>query len=190
MDSTPAEQPSSHVLEGWTRFLAEGDEAAWRWFHERYYLPLLRYAAHRCGDASAASEIVQDTYLRVARHAKPFTRESDFWGWLCCIVRCVAIDHSRHIKRRSLLMEKYAHWRASQSDNATAWRPSNKHTFTLIDEALAKLPDEDAALLRRKYCEGHKTDELASALGTTPKAVEHRLARLRKQLREIILRIQ
>lgn len=190
MDSTPVEQPSSHALEGWTRLLAVGDEAAWRWFHERYYLPLLRYAAHRCGDASAASEIVQDTYLRIARHAKPFTREADFWGWLCCIVRCVSIDYSRQIKRRSLLMEKYAHWRASQSDDEAAWHPSKQHTVACIDEALATLSDEDAALLRSKYCEGTPTDELAGTLGTTSKTIEHRLARLRKQLREIILRIR
>jgi RNA polymerase sigma-70 factor (ECF subfamily) len=190
MNSTPREQPPSHALEGWTRLLAEGDDAAWRWFHDRYYPSLLRYAAHRCGTPSAASEIVQDTYLRIARHAKPFTREADFWGWLCCIVRCVAIDYSRQIKRRSLLMEKYSHWRASQSDDETAWHPSKQDNLALIDEALAKLPDEDATLLRRKYCEGSTTDELASALGTTSKAVEHRLARLRKQLREIILLTQ
>lgn len=190
MESSPIEQPSSHSLEGWTRLLAKGDEAAWRWFHDCYYLPLLRYAAHRCGDATAASEIVQDTYLRIARHVKPFTRESDFWGWLCCIVRCVAIDHSRHVKRRTLLMEKYAHWRASQPDDEAQWHPSKKHALAIIDEALAKLPDDDAALLRRKYCEGITTDELAKSLGTTSKAAEHRLACLRKQLREIVLRLQ
>lgn len=190
MDSTPTDQPSGHALEGWTRLLAEGEETAWRWFHERYYLPLLRYAAHRCGDASSSSEVVQQAYLRIARHAKPFATESDFWGWLCCLVRCAALDHTRHITRRSALMEKFAHWRASHSDDEAAWHPSNNHTLALADEALAKLPAEDAALLRRKYCDGNTTDELAATLGITSKAVEHRLARLRGQLREIILRIQ
>lgn len=190
MDDTPDEQYSNHTFECWTRLLAEGDESAWRCFHERYYVPLLRYAAHRCGDASAASEIVQDTYLRIARHAKSFSSEAGFWGWLCCVVRCVAIDHNRQIKRRSLLMEKYAHWRELQSVDEAKWRPSNNYAHALIDEALAQLPDEDTALLQRKYCEGSTTDELASALGTTSKAVEHRLARIRKQLRDIILRIQ
>lgn len=190
MNSTPREQPSSHALEGWTRLIAEGDDAAWRWFHDRYYFSLLRYASHRCGDASDASEIVQDTYLRVARHAKSFTSEADFWNWLCCIVRCVAIDSNRNIKRRSLLMEKYAHWRASQSGDEARWHPSKQDNLALIDEALARLPDDDAALLRCKYCDGLTTDELASSLGTTSKTIEHRLARLRKKLREIILLIQ
>ncbi len=102
-------------------------------------------------------------------HAKPFTREVDFWIWLCCIIRCVVVDHCRHIKRRSLLMEKYAHWRASRSDDEAAWHPSNQHTLAFIDEALAKLPDEDAALLLRKYCDGTPTDELASSLARPPR---------------------
>lgn len=190
MDSIPHDQRSGPVLEGWTRLLAEGDEAAWRWFHESYYLPLLRYAAHRSGNASTAGEIVQNAYLRIARHAKPFAAETDFWSWLCCIVRCAALDHARHITRRGALMEKFAHWRASHTDDEAEWHPSNNHALALADEALAELPAGDAALLRGKYCEGSTTDELAIALGMTTKAVEHRLARLRSQLREIILRIR
>lgn len=190
MDISRMDQPSGRSLDGWTRLLAAGDEAAWRSFHERYYVPLLRYAAHRCGQSAAASEIVQDAYLRIARHAKPFTREADFWSWLCCIVRCVAIDYHRRIKRRSLLMEKYAHWCESQSNDGAEWHPSRKHALAPLHEALRKLPVEDAALLQRKYCEGCTTEEIARTFGTTPKAVEHRLARLRKQLRDIILSIQ
>ena len=87
-------------------------------------------------------------------------------------------------------MEKFAHWRESHCGDEVEWHPSNNHSLALADEALAKLPAEDAALLRRKYCDGSTTDELATELGATSKAIEHRLARLRVQLREIILRIQ
>src|SRR5260221_14000907 len=78
MDSGNTERPAERALADWTRLLADGDDAAWRWFHERYYVPLLRYAAHRSGDASAASEIVQHAYLRITRHAKPFAEEKNF----------------------------------------------------------------------------------------------------------------
>lgn len=190
MESGSTEQPAERALAVWTRLLAGGDDEAWRWFHGRYYLALLRYAAHRSGDASAASEIVQQAYLRIARHAKPFAIERDFTGWLCCVVRCTAVDHTRHIARRSLLAEKFAHWRAAQPGPDSDWQASASHTAALTDEALAKLPAEDAALLRRKYCDGSTTDELAIELGATAKAIEHRLARLRERLREIILRIR
>ena len=170
-----------------TRGLADGDDDAWRWFHDRYYVTMLRYAAHRAGDVSAASEIVQQAYLRIARHARPFDAEKEFSNWLFCLVRCAASDHTRHRTRRSLLAEKYSHWRASSDDG---WDTSAHHTTTLTREALDKLPVADAELLRRKYCEGNTTEEIAVELGTTCKTIEHRLARLRGQLREIIVRIQ
>ena len=190
MESATPEKASTRPLADWTRLLADGDDSAWQWFHERYYVTLLRYAAQRSGDASSASEIVQQAYLRIARHAKPFSTEKDFSNWLFCVVRCAALDHTRYRARRSLLSEKYAHWRASQADSDHDWHFSANHRADLTQEALSKLSADDSELLRRKYCEGSTTDELAEELGTTAKTIEHRLARLRGLLREIIIRIQ
>ncbi len=189
MEIVSNEEPYGLTLESRTRLLAAGDDEAWRWFHECYYLSLLRYAMRRCGDADFADEIVQQTYLRVARHAKSFAVESDFWAWLSCIVRCVAIDHARAVTRRSTLMEKFAHWRAIHTEEETSWTAVHQH-HSLANDALSRLPVEDAALLRHKYCDGNTTEELAMMLGMSPKAMEHRLARLREKLREIILSIQ
>lgn len=177
-------------LADWTRQLAGGDDAAWDWFHGRYYLPLLRYAASRTGNASAASEVVQLAYLRIARHVRPFEDEAGFWGWLCCLVRCAAVDHGRNVSRRAVLLEKFAHWRAASSGEEDRPHLSSDDGSALAEEALAKLEEDDAALLRRKYYEGCSTNDLAAALGTTPKAIENRLARLRERLREIIIRIR
>ena len=178
------------ALEDWTRRLARGDEEAWRWFHQRYYLPLLRYASQRVGNPSHASEVVQQGYLQVARHIRPFTSEGDFWTWLCCVVRCAAVDHGRTASRRLLLMEKFAHWRAFQTLDHTPSPATPPAASALLEEALVALSADEAALLRRKYCEGWSTQDLATELGTTPKAIESRLARLRERLREIILNIQ
>ena len=186
----PTTDQTARPLAEWTRLLAHGDDEAWRWFHANYYVTLLRYAAHRAGDANAASDIVQQAYLRIARHVKPFSTEKDFSNWLFCIVRCAALDHTRQRARRSLLFEKYAHWRAAQVDSDHDWHFSANHSADLTREALSKLPAEDAELLQRKYCEGCTTEELASELGSTSKSIEHRLARLRGLLKEIILRIQ
>ena len=190
MENPATGQAAERSLADWTRRLSVGDDAAWRWFHERYYLMLLRYAAHRSGNDSGAGDIVQQAYLRIARHVKPFSAESDFSNWLFCVVRCAAADYTRGSLRRSVLAEKFAHWRASQSDANAGWPAGASQSAELAAEALAKLPDADAALLRRKYCDGSSTEELAGELATTPKAIEHRLARLRGALREIILRLR
>jgi RNA polymerase sigma-70 factor (ECF subfamily) len=166
-----------------------GSDAAWREFHQRYYLVLLRYAASRVTCPDDAGEIVQLAYLRVARHIKPFTDETDLWRWLACVVRCVAVDHQRGLLRRAILLEKFAHWREVQQ-SATAKLPDAQVADSLAHEALLKLPTDDAQLLRLKYYEGWSVDQLAADTRTTPKTIENRLARLRRRLREIIVRIQ
>ena len=178
------------ALADWTRRLAEGDEEAWQWFHQRYYVGLLRYATQRTGNPSNASEIVQQGYLRIARHIRPFVSEGDFWNWLCCVVRCAAVDHGRHVSRRLVMLEKLAQWRAAQESESVQESIPTRATPALVEEALSRLPGDEAALLRRKYCDGWSTQALAADLGTTPKTIESRLARLRDRLREIILRIQ
>ena len=190
MDSGVNDGPVEPTLADWTRRLAQGDDEAWRWFHQRYYLPLLRYATQRVGNPSNASEIVQQSYLRVARHIRPFAAEGDFWNWLCCVVRCAAVDHGRNASRRLVLLEKLAHWRAAQAPEDAQGPAATQPAAALVEEALGKLPGDEAALLRRKYCDGWSTQELAADIGTTPKTIENRLARLRERLREIILNIQ
>ena len=172
-----------------TRQMRAGSDEAWNEFHRRYYLSLLRYAASRVAGADDVGEVVQQAYLRIARHLKTFADEADFWRWLACVVRCVAVDHHRGVARRTLLLEKFALWREAHNDATTAL-PGHDSLDSLAQEALTKLPAEDAQLLRLKYCEGWSVDQLAAAANTTSKAIENRLARLRHRLREIISRIR
>jgi len=172
-----------------TRGMRAGNDEAWSEFHRRYYLALLRYAATRSAGSDDAMEIVQQAYLRIARHIKPIKDEAHFWHWLACVVRCAAADHQRGVVRRSILLEKFAHWRQVQQNTAAPLPPSPAED-SLAHEALTKLSAEDAQLLRLKYYEGWTIDQLAADARTTPKAIENRLARLRQRLREIILKIQ
>jgi len=184
-----ASQQSELSLSTLTCRMSAGRDEAWSEFHRCYYLALLRYAASHAACPSDADEIVQQAYLRIARHIKPFTNEADLWRWLACVVRCTALDHQRGVIRRAVLLEKFAHWREVQQ-GTPARLPGERAANSLAHEALMKLPAEDAQLLRLKYYEGWTVDQLATGAHTTSKTIENRLARLRQRLREIILRIQ
>ncbi len=176
-------------LSALTSRMRDGCDASWREFHRRYYLALLRYTASRATLPDDADDILQQAYLRVARHLKPFREETDFWRWLLCVVRCTILDHQRGIRRRALLLEKFAHWHAAQH-RAPTEPPGLAAANSALIEALSRLPAEDAQLLRSKYCDGWSTQQLAAEANTTPKAIENRLARIRQRLRENLLRIQ
>jgi RNA polymerase sigma factor (sigma-70 family) len=126
----------------------------------------------------------------MARHVRSFATETEFWRWQCCVLRCAVVDHGRHVTRRAMLLERFAHWRAARASNDGDRQFSTREVSELANDALAQLPAGDAALIRGKYCEGRSTRELAEGLGITVKAVESRLSRLRDRLREIILRIR
>jgi DNA-directed RNA polymerase specialized sigma24 family protein len=112
-DTTPLQQETP--LRVLTLRMQKGDDAAWLEFHERYYFWLLRYSASRSSSHDDAVEVTQQAYLRVARHIKAFDDEAGLRRWLACIVRCAAADHHRGARRRSVLLEKLAHWQEAES---------------------------------------------------------------------------
>src|SRR4051812_2969801 len=62
-----------------TRRLAAGDEAAFREFPARFFDPLYHFLLVVArGDAHAARDALQETLLRVARHARAFEDEDAF----------------------------------------------------------------------------------------------------------------
>jgi RNA polymerase sigma-70 factor (ECF subfamily) len=165
--------------------LAQGDEEAFREFHAAYFDRLLRYLfVVARGDEEAARDALQETFTRVARHARPFDAEEKFWSWLTVLARSAATDGGR--KRRSYwrLLTNYAlSWMPSQTaENET--EEADEHLQTLLLEGLGELRGEDRALIEGKYLRGASVRELAAQSNLTEKAVESRLARARRQLRK------
>src|SRR5947208_16420890 len=111
-----------------TRQMKQGHNEAWRKFHRHYYVALLRYTASRLGSANDAADVVQQVYLRVGRHIKVFDGEEAFWRWLMCVARCAAADYRRGARRRAMLLEKFAHWRHAQENEAQIMPPPDEFT--------------------------------------------------------------
>ncbi|RYD37458.1 MAG: sigma-70 family RNA polymerase sigma factor [Verrucomicrobiaceae bacterium] len=158
--------------------LARCDEAAWAHFHERYYPWLLSRVMSRGASAGDAPEIVQRVYLRVLRHARAFGEVDAFEAWLCCLTRCEVIDAARSGRRRSWLGEKFQQWTTTRSAEQDDSRGE------LLHEAMARLEDAERTLVSRHYLEGWSQAELAEDAGTTVKAIERQLSRLRLRLRD------
>ena len=166
-----------------TRGLAAGDEAAFREFHRLYFDPLYRFLLLVTrGDSHAAQEALQQTLLKVAKHARRFEAEDVFWGWLKIVARNAARDGARKDRRYSGLLHKYLQGIREEAGAGAAeeWRDH-------LETALLELGPEDRSLLQDKYLHGASMAELAAGTGLTAKAVESRLLRLRRDLAERIL---
>ncbi len=83
------------------------------------------------------------------------------------------------------MLEKFAFWRQvelldTSSGTEDGWRDA-------LEESLAELTPEERLLLQGKYLEGSSVKDLARETGATEKAVESRLLRLRRDLRQRLL---
>jgi len=169
-----------------TRRLAAGEEEAFREFHALYFDRLHQFLLVVArGQEQEAREALQETCLRVARHAREFDDEKAFWCWLKAVARNAARDAGRKRTRYTALLHNFANYvRPSAPTGPDA---DDDRLTAIIDECLVEFASEDRALLQEKYLAGATVTELSLREGLTPKAVESRLLRLRRELRERVL---
>jgi RNA polymerase sigma factor (sigma-70 family) len=162
-----------------------GDEAAFRELHRQYAARLQRYALVMArGNEHVAAETVQNTFLRAIRSLRTAADDDALWCWLAKAARCAAADAARRERRQSAFLARLtALWAGDPppaEDPEMLWHRA-------LDAALAELPVEDQSLLHARYSERIPLIEIAARTGTTDRAVESRLARLRSALRAAIL---
>lgn len=163
--------------------MVRGEEAAYHEFYERYFHRLLRYLlVVAAGREDAAREALQATFLRVARHIRQFNSEEVFWSWLTVLARSAAVDEQRKQKRYRGLLDRFFRREMIGPDP----HPGPDLTVVLT-ENLDRLPPDERDLVERKYFRKQSIVQIAAALGLTEKAIESRLVRIRRRLKELIL---
>lgn len=169
--------------------LSNGDEDAFQQFHQRYFDRLLRYLlAIMRGDEEAARDALQETYLRVARHARLFEEEEAFWSWVTVLARSAARDRGRKQQSYWRLLARYSRFWNSFGTDEPRDKETDEQIHVLLNQSLTDLPALDRSLMEGKYLRGASVAELASSTKMTEKAVESRLLRARRQLRETYLK--
>jgi RNA polymerase sigma factor (sigma-70 family) len=181
MEQTVPASPLRELTAG----LARGDDTAWAQFHRDYGPRIFRQllaATH--SDHALASDALQQTYLRIARHARPCEVEPMFLAWLRVVARTALSDCRRRQQSFwSLLQRRHA-------DPVTAGdaaEPTDDRLQLALDTALAQLDADDRALLEAKYFSGADVRSIAAKLAVSPKAIESRLTRARAQLRHLLI---
>ena len=168
--------------------LVARDEDAFRQFHAAYFDRLLRYhlvLAH--GDEDAARDALQETLLRVVRHARRFDEGKVFWSWLTVLARSAAADAGRKRHRYWRMLAGYAQSLLKPTIRREPSADVLDHLDELLGQSLSELEADERALVEGKYFHRSSLRELADQTGLTERAVESRLARARQALRTRIL---
>ena len=180
-------EPATGSIVSLTRRLTAGEEKAFAEFHERYFDRLYQFLlVVTRGQEQEAQEALQQTLLRVVRYARTFETEDAFWGWLKVVARSAARDAGRKQQRYWALLNRFALWRRNGASESVP--DADNPLRESLDASLSELDPADRALIESKYIDGRSVRELSSQTGITEKAMESRLLRLRRGLRQNLLK--
>jgi RNA polymerase sigma factor (sigma-70 family) len=170
-----------------TRRLVAGEETAYRVFYAAYVDRLSRYLlVVTGGDEEAAREALQSALLRVVRHIKVFPNDTVFWSWLTVLARSALADQTRKRRRYLAFLDRFTR-QAEVQGRGTEPAEADARLLHLLEGNLAALPAEERQLLEWKYYERRPVRDIAAELGSSEKAVESRLVRIRRKLRAALL---
>lgn len=142
---------------------------------------LLRFAAGIVRRRSVAEEVVQEAFLRL----HPLWNEIEQpRAWLYRTVRNLALNHLRDRRPESELQEEIVPHDAA----LPAEQLGRNEAVGTMQLAMAELPAEDRELIRLKYVEGLRYDEISRRTGLSVGNVGYRLHHLLKSLAETMRR--
>lgn len=158
-----------------------GSTAAFEQLFRRHWPRAYRAALLVVGDAGAAEDIAQESFLAAVRALDRFDRRRPFGPWLHRIVVNRAIDWSRaRTLRRELAADHAPEPRVPEHET-----PGDARALAA---GLAGLPPEHRAVIVLRYLLGYTPGEIAELLdvprGTVNSRLRRGLDRLESSLRE------
>ena len=160
------------------RFIADRDEAAFAELVRRHG-PLVYGVCRRIlGNPHDADDAYQATFLILSRKPSSVRKVESLSCWLHGVALRVAVRLKRNISRRKDRAPLAGDVPESEHDDVT-WREVQR----LLDEELARLPEQFRQPLILCYLEGKTRDEAADELGWSSSTFRGRLERARERLR-------
>jgi RNA polymerase sigma-70 factor (ECF subfamily) len=167
---------------GVIRACQAGDREAFRLLFEAYQNKVFSIALYSfAGDEAAASDVTQQTFLKLMNSINQFRGEAEFTTWLYRMVVNACIDEHRRRKR-------FLPWGDSMPIRRSAEkRPQEKHfaraeISDAVRVAISELKPRFRLPILLKYIQGLSYEEIAAVLNCSKGTVASRLNRGHKQL--------
>ena len=184
---TPADPESDEQI---MARLQRGDDSALDALMNRWQGPLRGYLFRYTQNEAAASDLAQETFVKVYQNCHRYNHGSRFSTWLFTIATNLCRNHVRWQRRHPAEPLDEINFSAStavlRDDNSPADALREQEKVSAVRRAIDSLPhDLRVATLLFEY-EDLSHAEIAVVLDCSPKAVETRLYRARQQLRRAL----
>jgi RNA polymerase sigma-70 factor (ECF subfamily) len=141
----------------------------------------IAYATVGAGDLSA--DVVQEAFVRAWRKLGSLKQPSRFGSWLCGIVRNLAVDERRRVRRQAT---ENIDTLSPACHNDPAAGLGRREQSAQIQRALEKLDEISRSAVVLRYYEGLSSRQIADLLDLSPAAVDMRLSRARQELKMLL----
>lgn len=150
--------------------------------------------AARVGEAAAVDEVWQEVSMAAFVQKAPLQDVRKIAPWLYRIAVTQSLMYRRKMGRRRKLIDRYVdRVQPRESENREAnpleWMLTQERR-KLVQDALTRIPTRDKETLLLKYVHNWSYKEIAAKLGSTVPAVQAKLHRARKRLRDEITSMQ
>lgn len=171
------------------RRAAAGEEGAFTLLMRRHKAPLHAFARRHVGDADAAQDVVQESFVAAWRALDRYDPARPFATWMRAIVLNKCRDRGRKLLVRRLVLGERSLDAPGAPDPADAGPGPEGEVLRTeraarLERAIARLPNALKEPLILTYLEGCTQQEAADLLNVSVKTIETRAYRARRRLAE------
>ena len=158
-------------------------ERQFRLLYERNYAPISAYVRRRVRRADGSdADIVAEVFVVAWRRFLEVPEQTKELPWLYGVARNLVANHFRSAQRSSALTDRLmVEERASVDSSA-----ESSELELRVRRAVDQLSDLDREIFRLIHWEELSHEEVGLSVGITAKAVERRVARARKKVRDYL----
>ncbi len=166
--------------------LRRGDREAFDAIYDRHRHRVFAFLGRLSGDRALAEDLLQETFVRLARNAPDLAPATRLRPWLFTVARNLFLDHRRWVVLDFDRLRDLALWpsRPRHVDETPFDLTEATETEQRIEAALLDLPTKYREAVLLVGIEGLTPNEAAAIVGIRPDALRQRLSRGRALLRD------
>jgi RNA polymerase sigma-70 factor (ECF subfamily) len=162
-----------------------GDQQAFEYLFTRYRDALMRLFEQRLEEKTMASDLLQETFIKVYLHINDYSKSYTFGQWIYSIARNTLIDHLRRKSGDVLLDERF------RAPLATTPSPEESviinQTRAHFYNALEELSPEYRQVIEMRFLEEYSYEEIAEKLGRPLNTIKTQIRRARATICKMII---
>ena len=160
----------------------EGRREAFSELVMRHQKMVYSVARSMLGDANAAEDMAQETFLHAYRALNGYRAQGKFQAWLRMITTRLCLNHRRDNHREVAWDDLNGH--PAEMSEGPESRLGEWERRGEVRRAIEALPADYRDVIVLRYMEDLTYDEIARHLGVPTSTIETRLHRAKKQLRQ------